>query len=86
MSQVEIVKAWRKGRFGKEKILEKGESPAEERSKMDKVYSFSSFVCGVALLVVGFAHLFKHVLGHRWCEKDCVGPVSVVFLTVDRFD
>lgn len=41
---------------------------------MDSVYSFSSFLCGVALLVVGFVHLFKHVFGHRWCENDCVGP------------
>jgi len=41
---------------------------------MESVYSFASFACGVAVLVVGFAHLFKHVLGHRWCEGACVGP------------
>jgi len=41
---------------------------------MESVYALSSFVCGLALLVIGFVHLFKHVLGDRWCEDDCVGP------------
>jgi hypothetical protein len=33
-----------------------------------------SFICGVALVIVGFVNFFKHVLGHRWCDESCFGP------------
>jgi len=51
-----------------------GNNTNQKQKMADTLYAFTSFVCGIALTIVGLVNFFKHVLGHRWCDSSCFGP------------